>query len=61
VRARWPVSLRAACFQLASAIFMAMARDGFYGHISPAFTRVFESHITTIWTGVIVGGVAGRY
>jgi APA family basic amino acid/polyamine antiporter len=40
-------------------IFMAMARDGllpkYFSRIHPRFRT---PHITTIWTGIIVGGVA---
>jgi basic amino acid/polyamine antiporter, APA family len=40
-------------------IFMAMARDGLLpGYFARIHPRFRTPHITTIWTGIIVGGVA---
>src|SRR5204862_532284 len=40
-------------------IFMAMARDGLLpGYFSRIHPRYRTPHITTIWTGIVVGGVA---
>ena len=40
-------------------IFMAMARDGLLpGYFARIHPRYRTPHITTIWTGIVVGGVA---